>query len=151
MKRFKFNYPVFVLIILIAICVLTVIGAVFCVINAINYQKANIIGKVITYSFLFIFNLLILGLSLSLIGFCYYSVEKEAIILRFGIVKVKTELNKIDGFTLFTKSEKLVTYLKDGAYFVVVINKSEYDDFIGAVKSFNPNIYYLNQTEEKEN
>ena len=71
--------------------------------------------------------------------------------MRFGLIKIKTPFSEIDGFTLFSRSEKLVIYLKNGGYSVIVIDKRRYDEFFAEVKKFDGKLTYLTRTEEKEN
>ena len=142
MKKYKFDYSVYVLLTLIAICLLTACGTVFSIINVIGYQSDNIIGKVILYSFLLLFNLAVFFFALLLITNCHYSVLKDFIVLRLGLIKTKIPFSKVESFTLFMKSEKLVLYYKDGKYSVIVIAKKDFDDFMKAVKKSCPNIIF---------
>ena len=71
-----------------------------------------------------------------------YKVTDSEIVLWFGIVKSVYKIKDIESIHLFTKTNKLVLYFKDGKYTVIVVKPEWYNDFTKDILAKNDKIRY---------
>ena len=88
------------------------------------------------------FNVILLLVNLALIVtvfaialFSNYSVDKKGIVLRLGFFKVVYKKEELHSIKLFSKTQKLVLYLVDAKFTVIVINANLYQAFTKAVQN----------------
>ena len=149
MKKFKFDYSTPVWVLLFIVIGLSIAGAVWNIYNVISFSKVETFKAVLySLSVVLVLFLLVLAVSVCLYG-CYTFNEKH-LISHFGIISTKIELTNIVAITHFKKSNKLVIYLKDNKYSVIIISPSDYDDFIGTLLKLNVQIAYSSQENEGE-
>ena len=142
MQSFKFKFPLSVLILTLVVCITSLAGAILNTINLIKninnlnslfLQKAsNVFFMVIclavaVYAFLVFVN-------------SKYVIKNGYLVLRLGIFSSKTNINNITAIANFNQDKKLVVYTNNGAYSVIVISESLYDDFIAGIKKINTQI-----------
>ena len=141
MKKFRFKYTLAVWVLLISTLILSLAGLVWNIFGFIEYLWAGV-TKIIGQACIILFNLALAVLDLSILTYGYYVVKDENLICYFGLIKTIYALEDIIAVTHFKKSNKLVIYFKDKKYTVIVISPESYGDFIGAIRSKNPQIVY---------
>jgi len=77
-----------------------------------------------------------------------YKIFDDKIILKWGIIKNPIELNEVKLIRFITTTEKLELVFEDESYFVIVIDKKDYQKFVDELKSIKPKLEY-NQTSEE--
>ncbi len=77
-----------------------------------------------------------------------YKLDKDKLVLKWGIIKNTVNLNEVKLIRLITTTEKLELVFEDDSYFTIVIDKAEYQKFVDELKSLRPKLEY-NQTSEE--
>ncbi len=149
MKKFKFNYSTPVWVLLFVVIGLSIVGTAWNIYNVISFSNVETFKAVLySLSVLIVLFLLVLSVSVCFYG-CYTFTEKH-LISHFGIISSKIPLLSIVGITHFKKSNKLVIYLKDNKYSVIIISPKDYDEFIGTLLKHNVQISYSSQENDGE-
>lgn len=141
MKKFRFKYSPIAWILLFAVLIISLGGLIWNVFSLIEYLWAGAI-KIIGNAFIILFNLALVVLDVGVIAFGFYVVKDKKLICYFGLIKTEYDLEDVVAVTHFKKSDKLVVYFNDKKYTVIVISPDSYDDFIGAIRTENPQIIY---------
>lgn len=149
MKSFKFKYSVPVYVLLVIILALTLAGLGLNVFNLISYFDVSTY-KFIVYCILSLLNVILFVLALSVLFGGKYVITKEYLYTCFGFIKIKSDINEIISIVLFKKSEKCVIYFKDAKYTVIVIDKSQYEQFVLSLRELNPKITYSAKTDGED-
>lgn len=147
MNKFAFKYPLLVWILLGIILAFCGAGLAFNIVNIINYSGFGFF-KIFPYILIIIVSAFLIVFVISLLVHCRYVIKKEHIYLYFGFIFSKTNIFDIVALSHFKKSDKLVIYLKDQKYSVIVISKMHYDNFLHAIRKVNPQIVYDAKIEE---
>lgn len=140
-KKFKFKYSKTVWVLLVVAMILTAIGAVWNIYNAVTLKSVGSFKK-ISYIIVAVICFAIFVTCLSMAVYGRYVVKDKYVYCRFGYVFTKYEIKDIVEIKLFSKTQKLVVYFKDLTFTVIVIDKSKYDEFISAVKEHGGRIEY---------
>ncbi len=141
MKRFRFDYPFIVWLLLGVVFVLAAVGLGLNIFNLIEYTKLGAV-KTVIYSIIVALNLSLLVLDVSVMVYGCYVIKDGYIYSWFGIIRTKTSFEEIVQITLFKKSNKLVMYYADAKYTVIIISPEKYDGFILALREQNKKIIY---------
>ena len=149
MKKFRFKHTPLVwtlLAVVIAVLLGSVIWNVITLINRISLGSTKIYASIL----LIIAGLFLLVFALSVVLFSSYTVKKDLVVLRFGLISSKLKIKEIVQFTHFKKSDKLVSYFEDAKYTVIVIDSRYYEQFINAVREQNQKIVFDSCSEEEK-
>ncbi len=149
MKRFRFDYPFIVWLLLGVVLVLSGAGLGLNIFNLVEYSKLGVF-KIILYSIVVMLNLLLVVLDVSVMVYGCYVIKDGFIYSYFGLIRTKTALSEISQFSLFKKSNKLVMYFNDAKYTVIIISPEKYDDFILCAREQNPKILYDTQIDGED-
>ena len=68
----------------------------------------------------------------------------------FGFIKSTYKLSDIESIRLFSKTNKLVLYLKDDKYTVIVVKPEWYRDLTKEILARNKNIRYDVSTSDRD-
>lgn len=141
-NKFKFQYTRTVKTLIFLVVILSVLGLVWNIYNFITTpsNSLELVNVIFRYVILAV-NLLLLCFMLSIIFFSYYEVNDKGVIVKFGLFTTKYAKDEIVSITLFTKTNKLVTYFSTNEYTVIVIKEEEYGRFCALVKGVNPNVF----------
>ena len=150
MKKYRFKYNAITWVLLTVVLALGTGGLIWNIFNLEEYVWAGTF-KIIAYSMIILVNILLIVFDLSVMLFGYYKIEGMSVICRFGIIKTVYDVNAVVEITHFKKSDKLVMYFKDATYTVIVIAKSEYEDFILSLRKINREIIYDTRIEGEDN
>ncbi len=141
MKKFRFKYPVTVWVLLAVVLALSIAGLVWNAYNFISFLHGDLI-KTITYSIIILLNAFLVALAVSVAVYGRYVVKNGKLYAYFGFIRTRYEIDDIVEITHFKKSDKLVAYFKDAKFTVIVIDVSEYDDFVLSVREINKLIIF---------
>ena len=141
MKKFKFKFSPLVWTLLFLVLALSIAGLGFNVFNLINYIPRGA-GKIVVYAVMIVLIIFLMVIDLSIIILGAFVIDDEFLTARFGIIKTRLKVKDITSIILNKKTNKLVAYTKDDKYLVVVINESEYDDFVLYLRKKNKSILY---------
>ena len=147
MKKFSLKYKTAVYVLLSLIIIICLSGTVFNVYNilaGVEYAGYKLVSA-ITIS---VIALLIAVTAFLVLFNSKYVIKDNSFLAYFGIVKVKRDIFDIVALTEFKISNNLVVYFKDGGYTVAIIKKQDYDRFISALRTVNPEIKYNKNDEE---
>ena len=133
MKKFVFKYSPIIWIMLAVITAIFAAAVVFNILDAVA-----------------VISLTILVFIVSALFYGRYVVRGNYLYFHFGLIFTKTDINEIFQLTLFAMQNKLVMYLKNEKYSVVVIDKKNYDAFYEALKAVNPDILFTVQGTEEQ-
>lgn len=150
MKKYRFKYNALTWVLLAVVLLLGAGGLVWNIFNLTEYAETGEF-KIIAYAIMILINVLLIVFDLSVMFFGYYKIEGTSVICRFGIIKTVYDVNAVTEITHFKKSDKLVMYFKDATYTVIVIAKTEYEDFILSLRKINKEIIYDARIEGEDN
>lgn len=152
MKKFKFKTSGTVIAVLIILILISLIGIALNVFNIIEYLKLGSNGtfRVVTFSIVIFVALTVIVLSLFALCNSYYTIKGNKLCLYIGLIPFKTNIDDIVEFNYFKKQEKLVMYLKDNKYTIIVIDQKDNEDFVFTLREVNKNIIYENKTSNNE-
>ncbi len=152
MKKFKFKMSGAVLALLISLILISLIGIALNVFNIVEYLKLGSNGtfRVVTFSIVIFVALIVTVLSLCALLNSYYIVKGNKLCLYIGLLPFKTDVNDVTELSYFKKQEKLVMYLKNDKYTIIVIDQKDNEDFVFTLREANKNIIYQNKTSNNE-
>ena len=141
MKKFRFQYSPIVWILISIILVMCLLGFVWNIFNLTEYNALNNF-KFVSYIVLAVVTFGLTVFSISLLFYGRYVINNGYLYTYFGFIRSKININDIFCITHFKKSDKLVIYLKEQSYSVIVISKDSYDEFVVALRAQNKEILY---------
>ncbi|MBR5900499.1 MAG: PH domain-containing protein [Clostridia bacterium] len=148
MKSFKFKYAIAVYVMLVAVIILSIVGAVWNVYSAIEYFGV-VQPKAVSSMLTAILCLVLLIIAFLVLFNGKYIIKDGNLTTRIGVFAVKTPVREICAVTHFKKSDKLVVYFDEAKFSVIVISPEFYEQFISSLKETNPAILYSSQNDEK--
>lgn len=137
--------------------VIFVLGLVLCAggfaLNLLRLLKygAEDLYAWISYGILFFVSVFLTVIIISMLIRSQYVVTDKQLIMQFGIIRSKYELNKIASVHLFQGAKKLAVYFDDNRYMAIVVKDAWYDDFVKTLTEKNPSIGFSFSTAEEEN
>ncbi len=141
MKKFRFQYSPIVWILISIILVMCLIGFGWNIYN-LTLQKLSNTFKTVSYIIIATTTFGLILFSASLLFYGRYVIKNGQLYTYFGFFRSKINIADIVCITHFKKSDKLVIYLKERSYSVIVISKDNYDQFIFALREQNREILY---------
>lgn len=136
--KFKFRLNAISILLLVAVTLLCGYGIALNVIALINAIETL---KIILNVILLLVNLALIVTVFAIALFSSYTVNKKGIVLRLGFFKVVYKKEELHSIKLFSKTQKLVLYLVDAKFTVIVINANFYQAFTKAVQNEFPFVY----------
>ncbi|MBE5765424.1 MAG: hypothetical protein E7339_07530 [Clostridiales bacterium] len=79
-----------------------------------------------------------------------YVIADKQLLLCWGLVKNKYDINDITTATHFRASNKLALTFTDESFIAVNIDPEEFDQFVEILKQVNPKIFYSLNVEDKK-
>lgn len=149
MKKFKLKISNTLLVLLLAVALLSLGGAIWNIYNIFAVQNATV-GNIISYLIITLLTLVIFCLAISILLFGKYTVTEKFLTIHFGFITTKSKISDIVAITHFKKSDKLVVYFADAKYSVVIIDKNLYDEFVFAVRDFNNKVLFNSQIDGED-
>ncbi len=146
-KNFRFKFNVLTWILLSLVLAISLAGAGINLYNVV-IQAQNGSPKVAITAIMIAVSVILSAFTLSVMIFSKYSVKGDGVYNYFGIIRYKTKASQILQFTRFKASDKLVAYLSDEKYTVIVISPLKYDEFVKAVREINSQIVFDTQEQE---
>ena len=134
---------------LVVVMLLSLAGAIWNVYNIFATKNASI-GNVVSYLIITLLTLVIFALAFSVLFFGKYTVTEKHLTIHFGFITTKSQINDIVAITHFKKSGKLVVYFSEAKYSVIIIDSSDYDNFVLAVREFNPKVIFNSQIDGED-
>lgn len=151
MKKFKYTFSrlTFILILVgLAVCLAGfIVNLVICITDGISHAVNPVIPLVL-YILSFIVTIAAGALLSSILFSSYYEVGERYLKTAFGFIKSSYEVKKIDTIVLDRETNKLLVYMEDGSYIIIVIRSERYPDFVQAVLDVNPLVGYAIQSLE---
>lgn len=149
MKKFRFKYPAVVWVLLAIVFALSVAGLIWNVYNFISFVNSDTV-KTVLYSVIILLVAFLVVLTISVAVYGMYVIKGDTLYSYFGLVRSKFDINDITEITHFKKSDKLVVYFSDAKYTVIVIDKTDYDDFVVALREVNRKIIFDKKIEGED-
>ena len=141
MKKFRFQYSPIVWILVSIIFVMCLLGFIWNIFNLTEYNPLNTF-RLVSYILLAVITFGLTIFSISLLVYGRYVIKNGQLYTYFGFVRSKINIGDIVCITHFKKSDKLVIYLKERSYSVIVISKDNYNNFVLALREQNREILY---------
>ncbi|MCQ2387213.1 MAG: hypothetical protein MJ066_02050 [Clostridia bacterium] len=141
-KRFKFVFTPIIFTLILIVNALLIAGIILNVINLTNFDQ---LSRIIPCYIFIVLSAVLIILSISALIKRNYFLTSEYIVLRLGLIKLKTKLTEVIEIKKFKNA--LVIYLKNEKYFLVLISESDYNDFIAEIIKNNGNINYTQAIE----
>ena len=141
MKKFRFQYSPIVWILVSIIFVMCLLGFIWNIFNLTEYNPLNTF-RLVSYILLAVITFGLTIFSISLLVYGRYVIKNGQLYTYFGFVRSKINIEDIFCITHFKKSDKLVIYLKEQSYSVIVISKDNYNNFVLALREQNKEILY---------
>jgi hypothetical protein len=79
-----------------------------------------------------------------------YAISNKQLILYWGILQNKYDINDITTATHFRASNKLALTFSDESFIAVNISPDEFDDFVENLKKINSKIFYALNVEDQK-
>lgn len=149
MRKFRFKYPTVVWVLLAIVFALSIAGLVWNIYNFMSFVNTDTI-KTALYSIIILLNAFLVILTVSVAVYGIYVIKGDILYSYFGLVQSKFDINDITEITHFKKSDKLVVYFSDAKYTVIVIDKTDYDDFVVALREVNRKIIFDKKIEGED-
>ncbi len=149
MKSFRFKYSTTVWVLLVLVLALSIAGCAWNVFNLVNYLWAGAF-KITIYALIIAVTLFLTLFVIAVMLFGRYEIKNGTLTTRFGIVASTVKISSVVALTHFKKSDKLVAYFDDNKYVVIVIDRTEYEDFILALREINHAIVYSTQIDGED-
>ena len=137
MKKFRFQFNAYIVILLIFILLIGLTALGF---NVYSIFFLPPFDSVIKYIALAVICLLLVAFTLLVLFNSNYALKKGKIVLTFGVIKTFYDIDKIVQFTVFEDGKVLVAYFSDQTYTRIVIKAQEFDKFVEQIKDINPKI-----------
>ena len=147
MKKFRFQFNAYIVILLVFILLIGLTALGFNVYSIIDLPPFD---SVIKYIALAVICLILVAFILLVLFNSNYALKKGKVVLTFGFIKTFYDIDKIVQFTIFEEGKVLVAYFSDQTYTRIVIKAQEFDKFIEQIKEINPKII-ANSVEKGEN
>ena len=141
MKIFRFLYSPIVWVLISIILIMCLAGLGWNIYNLTEYNWSNTF-KYVSYLLIGLVTLGLTIFSISLLVYGRYVIKNGQLYTYFGFVRSKINISDIVCVTHFKKSNKLVIYLKEQSYSVIVISPDKYDLFVFALREQNREILY---------
>ena len=141
MKKFRFLYLPIIWVLISIILVMCLIGFGWNVYNLTRENLSNTFN-IVSYCFLALITLGLAIFSISLLFYGRYVIKNAKLYTYFGFIRSTIDISDIVCVTHFKKSNKLVIYLKEQTYSVIVISPDKYDLFVLALREQNKEILY---------
>ncbi len=148
MKRFKFKYSGILYFLMALVLMLSLAGTGWNIYNIVYFIDNAL--SVFLYSVTAILSLFIFVLDISVLTYGSYTVDGEYLTAHFGLIKSKSKISDVVEVTHFKKTNKLVVYFSEGAYTVILISPTLYDEFVKALRDNNKKIMYDNRIEGED-
>ncbi len=141
MKKFRFKYAPIVWVLICLVIIMCAIGFGW---NIFNLTKENLSNtfKIVSYSIIAVITFGLTIFATSLLVYGKYVIKNGYVYTYFGFIRSKINISEVVCITLFKKSNKLVIYLKEQSYSVIVISPDKYDQFVLCLKEQNKQIIY---------
>lgn len=147
MKKFTFKYTKVLWLLTIALLLIALAGLAFNIYYLVQFWSAGI-SNLISYFLLILINLTLLVFCGGLMFFRNYTISKEHLFTRFGILKFKVKLLDITEVIIYENLKKLVVYFADAKYTVIIIDQADFDKFASALKENNPAIFITKKSQD---
>ncbi len=141
MKKFRFKLSPIVWILTSIILVMLALGLYWNIFNLTEFGLKNNF-KTFSYLMLAIITAGLMVFAISLLINSKYQIKNGYLFTYFGFIRSKINISEIVAVTHFKKSDKLVIYLKEQSYSVIVISPDNYGPFVLALREHNKEILY---------
>lgn len=154
MKKYKYKFSKLITIVGIVGILLAIACMVVGVLRFINYNNNNIqltMYQYITFALIAILPIVYIVVAVSAYFNSYYFVTDTEVVLKWGIIANRFNLNDIEEVKLITNQSKLELCFKDESYFLVATDPKWFDEFVDEIKAKKPNISYIVHTDVSKN
>ncbi|MBQ3116606.1 MAG: hypothetical protein IJC07_06230 [Clostridia bacterium] len=141
MKTFRYNHSAIAWIVLIVVLGGSIAGLTLSIIAILNFDGRTY--SLILNILLCLINALLFAVTLSIILYSKYSIEKNGVRLRFGVFSSITKADEIVDLIHVVKEKKLVARTSDDRYTAVVIKPEKFEEFYSSLLKINNQIGYL--------
>ncbi len=141
MKKFRFKYSPIIWVLISIVIIFCALGFAWNIFNITQVNSAHTF-KIVSYSFLCIITLGLIVFAISLLINSKYLINNGYLYTYLGFICSKINISEIVAITHFKKSNKLVIYLKEQSYSVIVISPDKYDLFVLALREQNREIFF---------
>ena len=149
MNKFRMKQPVYI----IGMLALGAAGGVFAaVINLINLIKTPSVNtqRLILLILLVALALFLLVLCAGVLVYPYYTVKNGKLYSSMGLIHTSYSIEEISELTYFKAQGKLVMYMKNEKFIVIMLAESKHEAFVKALREINPQIVYDNKINEND-
>lgn len=150
MKKYKYNFPLLVKILLLVGGLVAIACGTLNVIRYLKNASQNVQLSAMDWaslSFAIILPIAYFVLAVPAYFNSYYTVTEKEIILRWGLVKNIVSLDEVTEIKFIVNKKRLELTFKDETYFLIAINSEWFEDFIDEIKQKRPQIPYTQETE----
>ena len=141
MKRFRMKQPFYIILILALGSACGVFAAVYPPLNAF---------RMILFILLIVLALFLLVLCAGVLVYPYYVVKNGKLYSVMGILHTSYPIENISELTYFKAQGKLVMYMTNDKFLVIMLSESKHEDFMKALREINPQIVYDNKINEND-
>ncbi len=154
MKKYKYKFPSSIVIVGIIGIVVAICCMAFGVYRFLNLLNENIkpsLYQYITFALTVLLPIFYMVIAVSAYFSSYYFVTETQVVLKWGVISNKFNLNDIKEVKLITNDSKLELIFKDDTYFLIATGKEWFDSFVDEIKTKKPNIPYIVHTDVSKN
>ena len=149
MKRFRMKQPFYIILILALGSACGVFAAVYHIVQLVNTPPLNAF-RMILFILLIVLALFLLVLCAGVLVYPYYVVKNGKLYSVMGILHTSYPIENISELTYFKAQGKLVMYMTNDKFLVIMLSESKHEDFMKALREINPQIVYDNKINEND-
>lgn len=149
MKKFRMKISVLVTVMLALGAACGLAGAVFNIIGLVNTPPDNALRYAVLV-LLIILAIFLLVLCASILIFPYYVIKGKRLHMFTGLINTSYDTEDITEIVYFKSQDKLVMYLSNDKFIILLLPKIKHEDFLKALRAVNPKIIYDNKINETD-
>ncbi|MBO5713079.1 MAG: hypothetical protein J6R88_02600 [Clostridia bacterium] len=153
MKKYKYSFSKLI----IGLFILGIVLALACIgLNVYRFVLNINLNNEITFNdWIMIILIILLSVAFIVIAVScfissYCTVEDKTVILAWGIIKNKLDLNEVTEIKYYYSNTRLELVFKDESYFYIAVSPEWVDDFVNDIKLANPKILYFEDSSVSE-
>lgn len=149
MKRFRMKQPFYIIIMLALGSACGIFAAVYHIVQLARTPSVNT-PRLILLVLMILLALFLLILCAGVLIYPYYTVKNGKLYSSMGVLHTSYSVSEISELTYFKAQGKLVMYLTNDKFLVIMLSESKHEAFVKALREINPLIVYDNKINEND-
>lgn len=139
--KVNYKHSLVVKILLCLVLALLLVALTFNIYSAITFIHCNTI-KAVVHLIISALIVCLIVLNISVMFFSCYKTKGDNLILQFGFLRFKKNINDILSLVSYIKDDKLVAYTENDCFSIIIFSE-QFNYFVTTLTKINPNISYV--------